>query len=129
MNGGTLLAVGSAGMAMAPSADSNLNSLLAGLTQVQPAGTLISLLDANGDALFTFAPTKEFQSIVYASSALVSGSDYQLYIGGTVSGSQSDGFYTDATYTIGELVQSFTASQGTTQIGSTGGMGGGPKRR
>lgn len=129
MNGGTLLAVGSAGMAMTPSADSTLNSLLVGLDQVQPAGILISLLDANGNALFTFAPSKEYQSVVYASASLESGSDYQLYFGGTVSGSQSDGLYTNATYTTGELVQSFTASQGTTQIGSTGGMGGGPRRR
>lgn len=110
ISGGFLLAVGSSGMAMAPSSASPQPSLsLYSRTSIS-AVTLIHLEDTAGNALFTFSPAKSFASIVFSSPELVEGSSYVVFLGGSDTGTPVDGLYLGGVYTAGTNVGSFTAS-------------------
>ena len=123
MTGGTLIAVGSVGMAQGPSVGSTQYSVLINLDfSRQPM--LIHLNTTSGE-VFTFMPTKRFQSIVYSSPQLASG-QYTLYLGGSSTGTPTDGLYEVGTYTPGTLYRSFTVSNIVTTIGGGGGWGGFP---
>jgi hypothetical protein len=101
MAGGTLVAVGSFGMAQAPDATSTQNSLVVSLASPQPAGTLVHIEAEDGTGILTFAPIRPYQSVVYSSSSLKKGSTYNVYIGGRSTGSVVDGVYSGGSYTPG----------------------------
>lgn len=118
MMGGTLVAVGSSGMAMAPGQTSSQYSVLVNFNTTLQAGDLVHIQDNSGNAILTFAPSKRYQSIVFSSSALEKGNTYDIYIGGSSSGAENDGFYQDGTYNPGTLYESFTITDVVTQIGT-----------
>lgn len=71
--------------------------------------------------LFTFAPTKDFQSIAFSTPALTNGETYDLYLGGTVVGSAEDGLYqVSDSYFAGTKYTSFTVADVVTTIGQSG---------
>ncbi len=107
--GGTVIAVGSAGMAEAFSSESTQYSAKYGFESTLEAGTVISITDSNGSELLSYTLTKKAASIVYSSDALSEG-DYTITAGET-----SD------TFTISEI----STSAGT-ESGFGPGMGGGP---
>jgi hypothetical protein len=109
ITGGFLLAVGSSGMAQAPSSTSAQSSVLLNLRYSIQAGTLVTIQSSDGTILFSFAPTKAFSSIAFSSPTLESGSTYSVYSGGSITGTATDGLYTGGTYTPGNLLGSFTA--------------------
>ncbi len=121
ITGGTLVAVGSKGMAQGPSTISTQYSVLINLDgfQLRPP-TLIHLNTTSGE-VFTFMPTKSFNSIVYSSPQLANGS-YELYLGGSSTGIPTDGLYEGGTYTPGNLYRSFLISSIVTTIGAGGGF-------
>lgn len=84
ISGGTLVAVGSVGMDETPSTTSTQPSLRVQLSSVQSAGTVISLQDADGQALVTYTPQKQFQSIVISDDDMVLQGTYYLYVNGTL---------------------------------------------
>lgn len=106
MSGGILVAAGSSGMAQAPSDTSSQYSVAMTFPETQQAGTLVHLEDNAGNEILTFAPAKNYQSIVISSPDLKKGS-YVLYTGGSSTGSAKDGMYTDGKYTGGTKVVSF----------------------
>lgn len=108
MAGGTLVVVGSSGMAQAPDATSTQYFIALNLTSPVPAGTLVHIEDEDGRGLLTFAPIREYQSVVYSSPELKKGSTYHVYSGGSSTGSIMDGVYTDGSYTPGVRRASFT---------------------
>ncbi|MGF3521736.1 MAG: carbohydrate-binding domain-containing protein, partial [Candidatus Bathyarchaeia archaeon] len=118
ITGGTIVAVGSSGMAQGPTAASTQYSVLINLNSARTP-RLISLQKASGEVLFTFMPTKTFQSIVFSSPQLAPGS-YSLYLGGSSTGTAKDGLYTGGTYTPGTIYTSFTISSVVTRIGGGG---------
>lgn len=122
ITGGTLIAVGSSGMAQGPSQGSTQYSVLINLDgfQLRPP-TLIHLNTTSGE-VFTFMPTKPFKSIVYSSPQLTTG-QHTLYLGGSYTGTPTDGLYEGGTYTPGNLETSFIISGIVTTIGSGGGWG------
>jgi hypothetical protein len=122
VSGGTLVAAGSAGMAHAPDASSSQNGLLLYFSEVQQAGTLVHIEDSAGNSVLTFAPSKPYQSLAFSSAALTTGETYQVYVGGSATGSASDGLYSDGSYTGGAAYASFTVSSAVTQVGSGGGF-------
>lgn len=124
ISGGLLVAVGSAGMPAAPSRTSAQYSLLANLTSLQTAGTLVHIRAADGTELLTFAPAKDYQSVVFSSPDLVQGASYEIFTGGTSTGVNEDGLYTDGVYTVGTLQASFTVTDAVTQVGEVRGFGG-----
>jgi hypothetical protein len=116
VSGGFLLGVGSADMSMAPGTASTQYSFLIDLKSKLTAGNIINVKDSEGTVIFTYEPHKSFQSIVFSSSALKKGSTYEVYIGGTTTGTASDGLYTSGTYSGGTLYTSFTISSMVTSI-------------
>jgi hypothetical protein len=127
VSGGLLVALGSSGMAQAPSDSSTQYSILYNFDTVQAAGTLIHIAIQNGQEILTFMPTKEYQSVVLSSSALQNGETYLVYTGGNSTGTITDGLYTGGVYTPGTQVASFTATNMVTSSGAQGaGFPGGP---
>ncbi len=131
--GGILVAAGSSGMAQAPSDSSSQNSILVSYTAVQKAGTLVNLADESGKSLLTFAPAKDYQSMVISMPELAQGKTYILSSGGTCTGTSVNGLYNEGTYTGGTKLTSITVSGTLTSIAddgsavtNRGGMNGGP---
>jgi len=120
ISGGFLVAVGSAGMAQSPSADSTQYSVMQILDAMQPAETLVRIETTAGEDVLTFLPTKEYQSVLVSSPELQKGESYVVYTGGSSSGTSVDGLYTDGDYSPGTQVASFTITSIVT--GETGGM-------
>lgn len=120
ITGGTIIAVGSSGMAQGPTAASTQYSVLVNLNS-QQTPRLICLCKTSGEVVFTFSATKRFQSIVFSSPQLTTGS-YDLYLGGSSTGIVTDGLYTGGTYTPGTKYTTFTISSIVTKIGGGGGF-------
>jgi len=120
ISGGTLMAVGSSGMAQAPSEESTQYSVIMTYTKVQKAGTLVHLQAKDGTSIGTFTPTKDYQSIVVSSANVVKGSSYSLYTGGTTTASESATGFTDGKYTGGTKVVDFTIADSVTWLDETG---------
>ncbi len=125
ITGGTLIAVGSSGMAQGPGEDSTQYSILINLNSPRTP-RLIHLNTTSGE-VFTFMPTRTFQSIVYSSPQLAPGL-HTLYLGGSSTGTPTDGLYEGGVYTPGTEYNSFTISEIVTTIGGGGGWGGLPRR-
>ena len=118
ITGGILVAAGSSGMAQAPGAASTQNSLLLNFNGTLQAGTLVHIRTGEGQEVLTFAPSKQYQSIVFSSPALVSGSTYDVYYGGSSTGTAQDGLYQGGEYSPGTKYGSFTVSSVVTTIGN-----------
>lgn len=127
VNGGFLVAVGSAGMAQNASTASTQYTVLETLPSVQAAGTMVHIKSEDGEEILTFVPTKEFQTVVISSPELANGSTYTVYLGGSATGTVADGLYADGVYTPGSQVSSFTITSivtgGGGQMGGPGGGG------
>src|SRR6478609_1975154 len=66
ISGGTLLAVGSSGMAVPLEASSAQGWVAATITAAQPAGTVVHIVAADGTEIASFTATKSFSSLVYS---------------------------------------------------------------
>ena len=116
ITGGTLIAVGSSGMAQAPTTSSTQASVLLNISG-QSAGTLVNIQNAAGESVLTFAPAKAYSSILFSSPDLAQGTEYTLYVGGSATGTEVGGLYTDGTYSGGSEYGSFTQSSMVTMLG------------
>jgi len=117
ISGGVLLAVGSSGMAQTPSTSSTQRSVKITYSATKTAGTLIHLQKTSGGTdVLTFAPAKSYQSCVFSSPNLASGTSYKLYKGGSSTGTVTDGLYSGGTYTAGTLTNTFTTSSIVTSV-------------
>lgn len=125
ISGGLIVAAGSSGMAMIPSASSTQNSVLVYLSSTQDAGTTFNLQSANGKNIISYIPPKYYQSVAISSPDLVNGETYDVYVGGNASGQSKDGLYEDGQYSPGTKLESFTVDNAYTIVGSGGGSGGG----
>lgn len=132
ISGGFFVAVGSTGMAQAPSQSSRQYSVMYNFQAAQPVGTLVRIETTGGQEVLTFAPSKPFQSVVFSSPELQNGGQYVIYTGGNSTGSATDGLYAGGGYSGGSQVEAFTLSGVTTLLGAQGGFGpgggGGPGR-
>ncbi len=120
INGGFLVAVGSSGMAQAPSISSIQYSVMVNLSSSKSANTVFHVETEDGEEVITFSPTKTYQSIVLSSPELTKGVTYVAYTGGSSTGAVNDSLYTGGKYTAGDKVTSFTISSTITTIGSPG---------
>lgn len=127
ISGGTLISAGSSGMLQAPSESSSQNSLKIVMNSLD-AGTIVRIESEDGKELLTFAPAKNFASLVVSSPEITSGTTYKVYTGGTVSGESKDGVYDNVTYENGKEIGTGTVEASVTSINeegvSSGGMGG-----
>lgn len=81
MNGGTLIAFGSAGMAQAPQ-DGTQAVLMVYFTGSQPPGAEVTLLDSAGETILSAVPAQPFQTLVLSAPALTQGETYTLCVDG-----------------------------------------------
>ncbi len=130
MTGGFLVAAGSSGMAQAASEQSTQYGILMSYPQTQAAGTMVHLEDSEGNAIITFAPSKNYQSVFVSSPNFKKDASYTLYSGGTSTGTEANGLYDGGEYQGGTKVVDFTTSSVITWLSESGvtaarsGMGG-----
>jgi hypothetical protein len=115
-----VIAAGSSGMAQSPSSSSTQPTVSVKLTTVQTAGTIVRIQTAGGEEIATFAPSKNYQSVVVSTPELVAGTAYDIIVGGSSTGTKVAGLYEGGAFTGGTKVATVTA---TTANASTGGMG------
>ncbi len=111
ISGGLLIAAGSSGMAQAPSEESTQNSINMSFPNVQEAGTIVHLQDSKGNTVATYAPEKEYQSVVISSPLLKKDSSYSLYTGGSLTG---------GVYKVGTKLIDFKATGSVTWLDEKG---------
>jgi hypothetical protein len=116
MNSGFLVATGTSRMAEAPGSSSDQNSVLVNFSSTQSAGTLIHIEDQSGQDILTLSPAKSYDSVAFSSPDLAIVSTYNVYLGGSSSGTLLDGLYTDGTYSPGTKYKSFTISSTVTTV-------------
>ncbi|WP_328872667.1 carbohydrate-binding domain-containing protein [Streptomyces sp. NBC_00287] len=125
VSGGTLLAAGSAGMAVAPDEGSEQGWLSATLDSSVVAGTTLHVVDADGKVVATYVTSKAVQNVVFSSSAIKSGEEYTIREGGSASGKTTGGLADS-----GDLGGSAgTIATVTAGDAPEGGFGGGPGGR
>lgn len=110
IDGGTLIAVGSAGMVDAPDSTSKQYTVKAIFEAVYDGGTTITVNHADGTEIMRYTPAKPYQSLVFSDDTLKQGETCVIYVDG-------------------EQAQSFTVSEMVTAVGtaSRGIMGKGQK--
>ncbi|HLO91977.1 MAG TPA: carbohydrate-binding domain-containing protein [Lentimicrobium sp.] len=108
ISGGLLLASGTnSDLFNYPDSTSTQNSLVFFFESKQTASTLFHLSDQQGKPIITFQPSNQFQSVIFSSPSLTSGSSYSVYLNGSVSGDLPDGAGTDNAYLSGNLLSTF----------------------
>lgn len=119
--GGTIIAVGSSGMAMGPNSSASTQASILVSTSVT-AGTIVNISDSSGKTIATFAPKRTIASIMITSPNLSAGSTYTISTGGTYTGgTNSNGYYTGGTYSGGKTSTTATASLTVSNNGGGGG--------
>jgi hypothetical protein len=106
----------SGNMIEVPSSASSQYSVKVTIASRLSSSTLFHIEDASGNDLVTFKPVRSVYYLVFSSSALVSGSTYSIYTGGSSTGTYSDGIYTGGTYSGGTLKKTFTISAKITSV-------------
>lgn len=119
ISGGTLIASGNLGMVQTTSSSSTQNTLNISVSS-QDANSLIHIEDENGNDILTFAPSKNYQSVIVSSPEIKSNSTYKVYVGGSSTGSETDGLYSNGTYKGGTEVGSASISSIVTSITQSG---------
>lgn len=122
LTGGTVMALGSSGMAMNFSSSENQASILTDFAS-QPAGTSLSLCDADGNVIVSFTPSKAYASATVSAPGIAVGETYTLIAGGTVTGADENGFASSGSVSGGSTVSQITVSA--LISGSGSGFGGG----
>lgn len=115
ISGGVLVAAGST-KTQTSSEMSGQYAIMMTFPETQAAGTLVHLEDSEGNTIATFAPEKEYQSLYISSPDLSKDSSYTLYSGGSSTGTETNGLYTDSDYSGGTLVVDFTISDVMTRL-------------
>jgi hypothetical protein len=116
MTGGSIVAAGSSGMAQAPSTTSTQYSLLITFKSVMTAGSLFHIQNSSGDDILTFMPLRAYQSVSFCSPKLTKNSSYDVYLGGSSTGTVTDGLFEGGTYSGGTKSTAFTISNIVTSI-------------
>jgi len=119
ISAGYLLAVGSSGMALAPSKTSPQNSIGIAFSSAQAAGTLVHVQNAAGEDVLTFRPAKRYQTVVLSSPLVTRATGYSLYVGGSSTGPEKDGLFSGGTYYGGTKKATFDVSSALTVVSAS----------
>jgi len=118
ISGGFLIASGpnSGNMIQATSTTSSQYTVKATTSQALSSSSLFNIQDGSGISLVTFKPTRNAYYFIFSSSDLKSGSSYNIYTGGSSTGTNNNGLYTGGTYSGGTLKKSFSISNKVTSV-------------
>ncbi len=114
ITGGTLVALGSAGMAVAPSGGTTQLTIAGNLPASQAAGSTLTLRDADGTIIVSYPSEKTYQNVVISSPVLESGKTYTLFV---------DELATQE-ITLSSAITTFNLESGRGGFGGNGGRGG-----
>lgn len=81
ISGGTVVALGTADMAMNFGTNSTQGSILCALNGTAPVGTEVKLTDSDGNVLASYVSEKTFQSILISAPGVAVGETYTVYVG------------------------------------------------
>jgi len=122
VSGGTIAAAGINSTTSTPANCSAQGWVLARLGTRQNANTVAHLV-SGGNRLMTFRPTTAFQSVLFSSNQITRGQSYDVYLGGSVSGTVVGGLASGGSITGATRSTTVTAGQGTgTFPGNTANM-------
>ncbi len=124
VTGGMVIAAGSIGMAENFGSTSSQCSILYAFSSPQKAGTRLTLCDEDGTVLLSWAPGKTFQTAVFSTPGLISGSSYQILLGGTVEGTDECGFVSSGTLKNGSAVDTIQLTSTIYSNAAASGQGG-----
>lgn len=110
VNGGTILAGGFSGMAVMPSSESSINSLM-----LDASGT-VNVLDSEGNIVLTYSSDKQFQNLVICSDLLETNQTYTI---------ETETETTEVTITSNQTNLSTKSDSPMNDGGMQGGPGGG----
>lgn len=117
VSGGTLIAVGSTGMAQNFTSGTQAFSF----TNVQgQAGANVAITDESGAVIASYTPTKQYGMVLVTAPSLAEGGSYNLVIGGTPTDMNADGYASGGTVSGGNTT---TVTASTTATGGMGGLG------
>lgn len=113
--GGVLVAAGAMGMAQSVSSSSSQAAILVAYGSAQAAGARLTLTDAAGGVVASFAPVKQYECAVISAPGIAVGGEYLLWTGGEA----RDGAQGDA-LSGGEQLCGIQVSDILTGVGSDG---------
>lgn len=154
INGGLVIASGSAAPEEGLDCDNSQNFIVTGGTLIGTGGAAISLsgsstqraviyngvsattgelfviVDTNGTPILKYEMPRTMNKLTlfFSSPDIKSGGSYTVYTGGLLNGNTINwnGWFDDGNYTVGTLLGTFTSSSITTTVGQSGGSSGGP---
>lgn len=120
IEGGTLIAAGSSGMAMGVSDSSTQNTILMTFDEMLEANTAITVTNANGEQVIAITPEKMYQTFLISSPNLELNAEATLSYGGKLLGDAVDGIYTNATQNNPTNSVTYTATTVMTYLNRSG---------
>ena len=127
VTGGTL--IGTGGAAISTSTSSTQRSVIYNGVSAK-TGELFVIADAEGNPVLKYElpRTMNGMSLFFSSPDIKTGETYTVYSGGSLSGNTVNwnGWFEDGTYTDGTELGTFTSNSLTTTVGQSNGPGGGP---
>ena len=109
INGGTVVATGN--MADTVSNDSGQNFINLVFKNKQDAGTLIGMTSADGVPVMGYLADRSFTNLIYSSTDLQE-TTYYVYCGGSISGEEINGLYTEINAYVPGTQQQWSGSSG-----------------
>lgn len=98
-------------MPVAPDSGSAQGWLSATLSAAVPAGSTLQIADSGGKVVATFVTSKIMQNVVYSSPEVVSGAEYEVYIGGSAHGTAASGLAEAGTLDSARQAAAVTSGQ------------------
>ncbi len=112
VTGGTIVAFGSAGMAMNASRASTQPVMMASLSRTATAGIAISITTADGEVIYSGEPEKDYRNVLFSAPSMKVGDSVTVVIDSET-----------AELPIEDIITSYGTQGG---MGGPGGPGGGP---
>lgn len=127
VTGGTL--IGTGGAAVSTSSSSTQRSVIYNGVSAT-TGELFVVINADGEPILKYEMPRTMNSmaVFFSSPDIKSGETYTVYTGGALSGNTINwnGWFDDGTYTDGTELGTFTSNNINTTVGQGSGPGGGP---
>ncbi len=116
-NGGTVFGAGSAAMVLLSTPQTGGQGWAAAqLGSTQNPNTIVHLV-SNGQVLVSYRAPKSFREFIFSSDRIVNGQTYQVYVGGSISGTTIGGMSTSGSIAGATQVATVTAGQYSGGIG------------
>ncbi|MBR2876671.1 MAG: carbohydrate-binding domain-containing protein [Clostridia bacterium] len=125
VTGGTLIALGSVGMAENFTSAENQAACLVTFNS-QPASSIFAVCDESNNVLISFTPKKEYQCAVITSPDIQAEKTYTLFGNADISNANSDGYTCNGVLKSGDALVSITPDSNVYGSGSGMGMNGAP---